>query len=69
MGGSSGPAERVALFRRGENIGIGGEVGIGQCEVVVETFKLWLRGYQGLRKLASALHVIEDFTLFEKEQS
>lgn len=35
MGGSSGAAERVALFRRGENIGIGGEVGIGQCEVVV----------------------------------
>jgi hypothetical protein len=34
----------------------------------LETLKLWLRGYQGLRKLASALHVIEDFTLFKKEQ-
>jgi len=42
---------------------------LGQCEVVVgDVEAVAERGYQGLRKLTSALHVIEDFTPFEKEQ-
>jgi hypothetical protein len=41
---------------------------LGQCEVVVgDVEAVAERGYQGLRKLTSALHVIEDFTPFEKE--
>jgi hypothetical protein len=36
---------------------------VGDVEAVAE------RGYQGLRKLISALHVIEDFTPFERSNA